>query len=476
MTIKTKRFMSIIICGILLLSMVTGCDKGDESGQPVTEGENKVEDVTTDVVVVGGGGSGLTAAINVKYGNKDVILVEKMPMLGGNTIFGSTSLTANNSKIMQEQGTAVSDEEFFDWYMKKDPTCDPDAAKVIVEKSGEAIDWLAGLGMDLTRVINTYGHSPADGSAPGPHIIKALKDEAEKQGVDYRLNTRATEIIMDGDKVAGVKVTGPDGEYNIYAKAVILCAGGFAANPDMIAQYDSRWEGIGCSSSIGQTGDGILMAQAVGADVAYMENIRVNPSVYYEGDLRISMSPLRHNGAIMVNAEGKRFANEQGDYTETSAAIMEQTGKKAYMIFDKTLLYVGLINQYNEKGYFKSAPTLEGLAEEMGIDKAGLLETVEIYKGYVAANEDKDFGRTNLSIDFENPDYYGLEISPAAQGTFGGLKVDTNAQVINTEGKVIPGLYAAGENAGEGTQGASPLTENLVFGKVAALSAVEYIK
>jgi succinate dehydrogenase/fumarate reductase flavoprotein subunit len=105
-----------------------------------------------------------------------------------------------------------------------------------------------------------------------------------------------------------------------------------------------------------------------------------------------------------------------------------------------------------------------------------LLETVEIYKGYVAANEDKDFGRTNLSIDFENPDYYGLEISPAAQGTFGGLKVDTNAQVINTEGKVIPGLYAAGENAGEGTQGASPLTENLVFGKVAALSAVEYIK
>jgi succinate dehydrogenase/fumarate reductase flavoprotein subunit len=137
---------------------------------------------------------------------------------------------------------------------------------------------------------------------------------------------------------------------------------------------------------------------------------------------------------------------------------------------------VGLINQYNEKGYFKSAPTLEGLAEEMGIDKAGLLETVEIYKGYVAANEDKDFGRTNFSIDFENPDYYGLEISPAAQGTFGGLKVDTNAQVINTEGKVIPGLYAAGENAGEGTQGASPLTENLVFGKVAALSAVEYIK
>jgi len=468
---KGKKYLSLLICGMLLLSFAAGCANQDASGKDAANGR----DVTTDVVVVGGGGAGLTAAINVRYGSKDVILVEKMPMLGGNTIFGSTCIFANNSQIMKDQGVATSDEDFYNWYFASDPTCLPEAVEIMVRHSGEAIDWMSGLGMDLTRVFNTYGHSAADGSAPGPEIIRVLKEEAEKQNVDIRLNTRATEILMEGGKVKGVKVTGPDGEYNIYANAVILCAGGFAANPEMIAQYDDRWAGVGCSSSVGQTGDGILMAQAVGADVAYMENIRVNPSVYYGENGLVSMSPLRHNGAIMVNAEGKRFANEQGNYTDTSAAIMEQTGKKAYMIFDSTMLEVGLVKQYQEMGYFKSASTLEELADILGIDKAGLLETVETYKGYVAAGEDKAFGRSNLSINFENPDYYGLEVKPAAQGTFGGLKVDMQAQVISTEGSVIPGLYAAGENAGEGTQGASPLTENLVFGKIAAESAIAYI-
>lgn len=467
---KIKRITSLLFCGILLLTALAGCAKtGSDANQ--TNGK----DVTTDVVVVGGGGAGLTAAINVKYNGKNVVLVEKMSMLGGNTIFGSTCIFANNSQIMKDQGVATSDEDFYNWYMASDPNCTPESVQVMLEQSGAAIDWMSGLGMDLTRVFNTYGHSAADGSAPGPEIIRVLKEEAENKGVDYRLNTRATEILTKDGKVSGIKVTGPDGEYNIYAKAVILCAGGFAANPEMIAQYDDRWAGVGCSSSIGQTGDGILMALELGADVADMQNIRVNPSVYYGEKGLVSMSPLRHNGAIMVNVEGKRFANEQGNYTDTSAAIMEQTGKKAYMIFDAKMLEVGLVNQYNDMGYFQSANTLEELADILGIDKAGLVETVETYKGHVAAGEDKDFGRSNLSINFENPAYYGLEVKPAAQGTFGGLKVDMKAQVIDTNGNVIPGLYAAGENAGEGTQGASPLTENIVFGKIAAETAVAFV-
>jgi flavocytochrome c len=430
------------------------------------------KDVTTDVVVVGGGGSGMTAAIHVMYGGKKVILLEKMPMLGGNTVMGTTYVYGNKSATMKKQGKGTSDEEYFK-HLMEDPTRYPEAVKVIVAKSGEAIDWLASLGAKLPRIINTYGHSPADGSAPGPKVVAALKGEMDRLGLDYRLSSKATDIVLNEGKISGVKVAGPNGNYTIHAKAVILCAGGFAANKMMLGKYDQRWADIGCSSSPGQNGDGILMGQAVGADVVDMDNIKVNPTVYYLGDTHISMSPLRHNGAIMVNKEGKRFANERGSYTGSSDAIMKQTGKKAYMIFDKAMLDIKLLNDYNAKGYFVSAPTLDQLADKLGINKENLKKTVETYKGYIKAKKDQEFGNNNFSITFEKPDYYGLEVSPAAQGTFGGLKVNTSTQVIDTKGKIIPGLYSVGENAGEGLQDTACQTVNLVFGKIAAETAIE---
>ena len=178
----------------------------------------------------------------------------------------------------------------------------------------------------------------------------------------------------------------------------------------------------------------------------------------------------------MVNKEGKRFANERGDYTEASEAVVKQTDKSAYLIYDQTMLNLAIVKNYYDQGLFVQAPTLAELAGKLGIDAANLEATVETYKGYVRNKHDPEFGNNNFSIDFTKPDFIGVKISPACQGTFGGLKVDVNTRVINKSGQPIPMLYAVGENAGEGTNGSTPLGVVLIFGKVAAETAVADMK
>ena len=270
-------------------------------------------------------------------------------------------------------------------------------------------------------------------------------------------------------------VSSPAGEYTIHAKAVVLAAGGFAANPEMLSEYDARWASLGCSSSKGQNGDAIRMAMAIGADVVDMSNIKVNPTVYYNGDKLISMSTLRSNGGLLVSKLGKRFFSESGNYTKTSAALLEQPDQVAFMVFDNTMLNIGLMKTYNEAGYFVCADTIEALAEKMGIDPQGLADEVARNQEFCAKGVDEDFGRTNLTIKVDNPPFYAVEVHPAAQGTFGGLKVNTAAEVIDVNGNVIPGLYAAGETAGEGTQGNCPLVENTVFGTIAGEGAAAFV-
>ena len=451
-----------------------------ESGISLTTEEAQeeattAEDTSADVVVVGAGAAGMTAAVRAAELGLKVILLEKMPMVGGNTAMSTTAVFAVNTKVQQEAGSTATVEDFYNWLMPQYATMDPDATMVLAENSGEAVDWLIGLGADFTRVFNTFYHSPVDGSAPGPQIIKALTNGIDINNVDLRLENKAEELIMKDGAVAGIKVSSPAGEYTIDTTEVILCAGGFANNAEMVYQYDTRWEGLGCSSSAGQNGDGILMAEAVGAAVVDMEDIRVNPTVLYQGDKLISQSMLRHNGGIMVNLDGKRFVNEQGSYTVASAAVVEQPEKRTFVVFDSGMLDIALVNTYFEQGMYTAADSIPELAEKLGINPEGLQETIEQYKGYVAEQTDPDFGRTNFAIDFEKTPFLGIEIKPAVQGTFGGVKVDTGSRVIDTEGNVIPGLYAAGENAGEGTHGIAALCECLVFGKNAAFSAAEHI-
>lgn len=437
------------------------------------------QDTEADIVVVGGGGAGMTAAIKAMELGKKVILLEKMDVLGGNTAMATTAYYAAGSRTQQEQNSEVTVQDMYDWLMSKSTEAypmDADMTLVVAENSADAANWMMDIGTDFGRVFNRFAHSPTNGSAPGVAIVTALKNKMDEMGLDYRLNNKGASLVMDENgAVAGVTVESPEGSYTISAPAVILAAGGFANNQEMLGEYDARWASLGCSSSKGQNGDAIRMAIEIGADVAYIDNIKVNPTVYYNGDNLISMSTLRSNGGLLVNKLGKRFYSESGNYTLTSAALLEQPDQVAFMVFDATMLNIGLMDTYNKAGYFVEADTVEALAEKMGIDPQGLVDEVERNKTFCANGKDEDFGRTNLTIKFDTAPYYAVEVHPAAQGTFGGLKVNTAAEVLATSGDVIPGLYAAGETAGEGTQGNCPLVENTVFGTIAAQGAAAFV-
>ena len=196
----------------------------------------------------------------------------------------------------------------------------------------------------------------------------------DAQGVDYRTGNLATAILRDDEgAVTGVEVSTEEGDYTISANAVILASGGFAANSEMVAEYDPRWEGLSYSCSPSATGEGTQIAIAAGAAVSNMDNVKVNPTAYYLDDTNcISMAPLRINGCIMVSHDGVRICNEEGAYTANSEIIMNNGGE-VYMVFDQTLVdSVAAISNYNDMGYFLSADTLEGLADLMDVDKGSL--------------------------------------------------------------------------------------------------------
>ena len=487
-----KRFCTLLLSAVLLFGLVACAQEEKEDGPTpaVTEEGQDVEhapegvetataDETCDVVVVGGGGAGITAALTAQEAGRNVILVEKMSFLGGNTILATTQMWAAGSSMQKAEGYEETAEDFYEFIVTgkgANMDLDPAATMLMCERSGEMVDWLVGIGVEFGRVFNTYSHGPADGSAPGPAIMAGLSAELDRQQLDYRLNTRATSIVMEEGAARGVTVESPDGTYTIHADAVVLATGGYANNPEMVAEYDPRWSDLGCNSSPSQTGDGILMAEKAGAALEDMGNITINPTVYYgENGQLYSLTALRTNGAILVNSDGKRFANEEGAYTEQAELLLQQKNQAAYMVFDQTMIdTVGLVRQYEEQGLFVKADSLEALAEALGVDPAGLTATVEVYKTYVEKGVDEAFGRSFMTIDFDNPPYYGVKVFPSVQTTSGGVAINLNAEVLGENGETIPGLFAAGATTFDGTRAVSPLTETFVFGRIAGESAASY--
>jgi len=301
-------------------------------------------------------------------------------------------------------------------------------------------------------------------------------------GVEIMYNTAATELLTDADgKICGVKAEGEDASYTFKCKAVILATGGFGANEEMYTQYRPDLKGTVTTNAPGATGDGIVMAQALGADLVDIEQIQLHPTVEQTTSMLITES-VRGDGAILVNQGGKRFTNELLTRDAVSAAELEQEGHYAYIIFDQNLRdHLKAIEKYVKAGLTAESETIEGLAEQLGIEPAVLKETLDTWNGYVKDQRDPDFGRsTGMNADLTTPPYYAIKIAPGIHHTMGGVKIDTSAQVINTEGQPIPGLFAAGEVCG-GVHGGNRLGGNavadiVIFGRIAAQSALDYIK
>ena len=444
------------------------------------------EDLSTDIVIIGAGGAGMTAAIKAAQGGKDVILLEKMPYAGGNTTKATGGMNAAETHYQAEQGIEDSVEQFIEDTMKGGHDInDIDLVTVMAENSAEGIDWLDSIGAPLPKVSFSGGatnpriHAPEDGSGVGAYLVTAFLKKLDELGVKVMYDTEATSLITFEGAVVGVQAVSPTTFYTIGADAVILATGGFGNNEDMIVRYRDDLKGTVTTSAPGITGDGILMAEAVGADLVDIDQIQLHPTVEQGTSMLITES-VRGDGAILVNQDGKRFTNELLTRDVVSAAELEQPGSYAYIIFDQRLRDgLKAIEKYVSTGITKQADTIEGLAEQLDIDPATLADTLATWNKYVADQNDPDFGRdTGMENDLSVAPFYAIKIAPGIHHTMGGVRIDTSARVIDTEGNVIPGLFAAGEVTG-GVHGGNRIGGNavadiVVFGTVASESAMAY--
>ena len=452
--------------------------------------EKTDEMLDCDVVVIGAGGAGLTAAAQAAENGSKVIVVEKMPIVGGNSLKATGGMNAADTKYQEALGITDSGVNEFieDTINGGHGINDRSLVTVMAEDSADAVDWLDSIGAPLPKVAATGGtshkylHEPEDGSAVGSYLVEKLNAQAEKLGVQILLNTEATEILTDNGAACGIKAESKEYDYTINAKNVIVATGGFGANFELMASFNPALANAVTTNHAGATGDGILMAEAIGADTVDMDQIQLHPTVYQETGLLVSES-VRSMGGILVNAEGKRFCNDLATRDAVSNAELEQPDAYAYIIFDQRIVDdLKSCQKYIKNGLTVSSDSYEGLAKEMGLTgeaATNFVETMNTWNAAVAAGEDKEFGRNNgMDADLATAPYYAIKIAPGIHHTMGGLKINTEAQVLDTNGNAIPGLYAAGETTG-GVHGGNRIGGNavcdfVVFGRIAGNNASAY--
>ena len=491
--------------------------------------------VDADVVVVGAGGAGMTAAITAAAEGKSVVILESQSMVGGNSVRATGGMNAGKTvyqdenefgesagveKTLKTAAEKYADNEtitalaktvseqwaayqanptgYFDSVelMELDTMIggkginDPELVETLCANSADAIDWLDEHGITLHNVSSFGGasvkriHRPVNAEGKtvsvGSYMIPLLQENCEKAGVKMMLDTTATEILTDANGAAvGVKATGASGEtVTVNAKAVVLASGGFGANLDMVVKYKPELKGFMTTNAPGIQGQGIEMAQAIGAATVDMDQIQIHPTVEANTAALITEG-LRGDGAVLINAEGKRFIDEVGTRDVVSAAEIAQTGSYSWLVVDQAMVDASSVIQgYIKKGYTVTGATYEELGEAMGVDAAAFAETMEKWNGYVEAKNDPDFGRTSFANPLNTAPYYAVKVTAGVHHTMGGLKINANTEVLNEKGEVIPGLFAAGEVTG-GVHGANRLGGNAVadftvFGRIAGAAASDY--
>jgi len=437
-----------------------------------------------DVVVVGSGGAGLAAAIQAHDEGASVLIVEKMPTIGGNTIKASAGMNAAETRFQRVKGIQDSKELFFAETLKGGGNKNnPELLRRFVENAPEAIEWLARRGIMLNDITTTGGmsidrtHRPRDGSAVGGYLISGLVRNVTKRGIDVMLDTSVEEILFTEGEVRGVRLLNDEQEtLNVQAKSVIVATGGFSANSAMVVKYRPDLEGFVTTNHKGATGGGIALLERLGAGTVDMGEIQIHPTVEQKTSYLVSES-IRGGGAILVSQQGKRFYNEMSTRDKVSAAIIALPEHYAYIVFDEHVRAKNkAADEYIAKGLVTSASSPRELADKLGIDYHAFLATLERYNGFVEKQHDEDFGRTTaLRAPINEGPFHAIQIAPGVHHTMGGVTINTETEVLNTAHQVIPGAYAAGEVVG-GIHGGNRIGGNavadiIIFGSLAGHQA-----
>ena len=496
-------------------------------------GEDRTVDV--DVVVVGAGGAGMTAAISAAADGLKVVVVESQAMVGGNSVRATGGMNAAKTPLQDKntfgesagvektlaaaEGYADSEtitalaatvseqwkayqanpEGYFDSVelMELDTMIggkginNPELVKTLCSNTADSIVWLDSVGASLTSVGAFGGasvkriHRPVNAEGKtlsvGAYIVPILEKNLQDAGVEIILNTTVDTILTDANGAAcGVSGVANDGsKLTVNADAVILTTGGFGANLDMVVSYKPELAGFMTTNAAGIQGQGIKMAEALGAATVDMDQIQIHPTVEANTAALITEG-LRGDGAILVNAEGKRFFDEVSTRDKVSAAEIAQPGSYSYLIVDQAMADASnVIQGYIKKGFTTQGETYEELAKALGMDEAAFAETMNTWNGYVEAKNDPEFGRTSFANPLNTAPYYAIKVTAGVHHTMGGLKINPAAEVLTEDGSAIAGLFAAGEVTG-GVHGANRLGGNavadfVVFGRIAAQSAADYV-
>lgn len=510
-----------------------GVNPADFKGASVAKAEDKTYD--TDIVIVGAGGAGMIAAITAADAGKKVVLIEKQAMTGGNSVRASGGMNAantpeqNSNKFTEEAGvektlknaadkwsdhpviTSLAESVKKEWeaykakpegyfdrseLMQLDTMIgghginNPELVKTLADNTADAIAWLKTVNIDLISVGAAGAasvkriHRPLNEQkkvvSVGGYMVPRLEAACKaRPNITMLMETTAKSIMTNKDgSVSGIEAESKGAKITINAKAVILATGGFGANLKMVAILNPALEGFMTTNAPGINGDGIVMAQELGAAVVDMKQIQIHPTVQYDSSNLITEG-LRGDGAILVNTEGKRFVDEVLARDVVSKAEIEQPNSYAYLIIDQKMVDDSLLIQgYIAKGYSFKGDTYEALAKELNIPADVFAKTMNDWNGYVKNRKDPDFGRTSFIEPLDKAPFYAIKVTPGIHHTMGGLRIDGRTRVLRADGTPIAGLFAAGEVTG-GVHGGNRLggtavSDFVVFGRIAGQEASKY--
>lgn len=432
-------------------------------------GENEIEDVTTDLVIVGGGPAGLSAAIEAKNkGVEDVIIVEKLDILSGNGKFDMNFFDMPNSKAMEGNEVEVTKEEFLE--MKEEAWDSEERKEAWVDKAWDLDDWLRDMGVELNY---NYGgekgmsHMAEEDQYSGNVVQHGLEKKVNELGVDIRTGTMGYDLVFEGDDLKGVAVRDKEDKYNILADAVVIATGGFSNNDELLEEYLPGTEKIINSNSMGATGDFIQVAKDHDIKLDHMDE----QVVFQLGLSKNRALTGAGDGFILVNEDGERFVDESEGGLDFGLTLKEN--EPVYYIYDQRL-YESMYRpqKHVEAGYHLEADSVEDLADQLGIPAENLQKSIDQYNKGVEGEEDDPIREepSEFTIDTDGK-LYGARVESVQHMTKGGIVGNEKAEVLNNEGEVIPGLYVAGE----ASDTSAAYSGAVVFGRISGESAANYI-
>lgn len=452
---KQKAKLLALLCAACM-ALAACSPQSATTPSPTPDPQPAGRDATVDLVIVGAGAGGLSAAVEAGRQGKNVILLEKLAVTGGSSALCEGYFWSSDAKLNAETGKGLDTASMKEAMLQA-------AGGHAVDKligsicgiSGEIMDFITDNGVVFSKENFTTGGGAIQGIEPfiadgaGAGFMQNMLNIVQGyDSVDLRCQSKAVDLIVEDGAVKGVTVEDKEGTYNIYADATVLATGGFLRNEKLMQEYAPDWTDTTVYCGAGSTGDGHEMAMKLGARMigdsfGCVWEFDGKNGYHMDGGLTPVVSFFR------VNQEGKRVLNEYGaaNVNTNNNIVVRQTGNRVYCFMDSTAQFAGLAEMSVAAGLAKKADTLEELCDIYGIDKEAFMETVKAYNQVKASGEnDPDFGVPNAyMVSMTEGPFYATYYQPMPTNCLAGLECDEFCRILGADGQPIPNLYGVGE-------------------------------